>query len=192
MTDIKKIIYIIYASFITTGLFAQKIVKWTGGEVMRFSCGRSWDIGGRPFKYFYFVGISKKQIRIQKKLYRKLVIGYDSTTSYGFIRLYNDTVFYRQGKKSGEQPFLSLSQNGQKFEAKISGLYGYFTTIVQDTSRLKNPNGYPIENGVKFNIRPATVAADADYVSSIIINDAGIVSLEIKTGHGGVLKCKCE
>lgn len=179
--------------FLNINCCCQKIVNWSGScKPLKFYCGKAFRIGGRTTEIYYYAGLSKKQVQIGKHYYRKLIFGGDSSNVVGHVRVYKDTIFLCNGSSKKEIPFLSFSKNLKEFKtwipARLDGIFCCSSTIERDTLHLMSDT----LNAVRFSIDPLSVAADQGYVSSIVINNVGIISFDLRTGFGGTLHCKCE
>ncbi len=179
--------------FLNKNCYCQKIANWSGSSrPLKFYCGKAFRIGGRTVDVYYYVGLSKKQVLIGNHYYRKLIFGGDSSYVVGHIRVYKDTIFLCNGSSKKEMPFLSLSKNLKEFRtwipSRLDGIFCCSSSIERDTLQLMSDT----LNAVRFNINPSSVAADQSYESSILINNIGIISFDVKTGFGGTLHCKCQ
>ncbi len=178
-------------------VYSQQIAKWDGSSsgTLKFSCGKSMNFRGKIYDLNFYVGISKMQVRIGEKKYRKFIFGYDSTKIAGLIRIKRDTIFLCNGKSYKEVPFLTISKKEKKFKSviqpKLDGIFNGYMTIKQDTSLPKDIISEKNKNAMMFNIIPEKTD-DAGYISAIVINEIGIVGVNIVSGIGDTFRCKCD
>lgn len=182
--------------FCSKQVYSQQIAKWDGSSgTLKFSCGKSMNFRGKIHDLNFYVGISKMQVRIGEKKYRKFIFGYDSTKIAGHIRINRDTIFLCNGKSYKEVPFLTISKKEKKFKSviqpRLNGIFNGYMTIKQDTSLPKGIISEKNKNAMMFNIIPEKTD-DAGYISAIVINELGIVGVNIVSGIGATSKCKCD
>jgi len=193
----QKALFILIIFFSFNTCTAQTIAKWDGSSgIIKYHCGQLKYVFDQIIIYDLFIGILKDETKIKDHFYKPFIFGYDSSSVIGYIRAENDTIFFREDKKSEEVPFLTFKEKSINFSTSLSNKVPWLfaDAIISEDSSYSSLNDKAsfVDNRKKFKISyKSSFPSDASYLKSITINKEGILLVEYQTGYGPILNCKC-